>query len=40
MLKSVGSLLDNFSDPTGLDTVAEDVGIAEKTDAIVFPIAF
>ena len=40
MVKSVGRIFDKSSHLTGMDTVAETVGLAEKTDAIVLPMAF
>ena len=40
MVKSVGSIFSNSSHLIGIETVAEIVGLAEKTDAIVLPIEF
>ena len=40
MLKSVGIIEDISSHRTGIDTVADGVGLAEKIDAIVFPLEF
>ena len=40
MVKSVGNKLDRSSHLTGIDIVAEDVGLAENIEANVLPIAF
>jgi len=39
-VKSVRSMLCKSSHLTGIDTVAEIIGLTEKTDAIVLPIEF
>jgi hypothetical protein len=40
IVKSVGTIVCYFSHLKGIDTVAEIVGVAEKIDAMVFPLAF
>jgi hypothetical protein len=40
IVKSEGKMFSNSSHLTGIDTVAEIDGLAEKTEAIVFPLAF
>jgi hypothetical protein len=40
MVKSVGNKLDKSSHLTGIDTVAGAVGLTEKIEAKVLPIAF
>jgi hypothetical protein len=40
IVKSVGTTFDKSSHLIGTETVAESIGLGEKIDAIVFPLAF
>jgi hypothetical protein len=40
IVKSEGKIFSSSVHLTGIDTVAETDGLAEKTEAIVFPLAF